>query len=73
MSAVRLEYGRKIKEHIGQSVPGNGLRRYPGGQMDPAIATRDVPGNDTVRPISKGYPKDVSFDPEQAAQDAGSR
>lgn len=54
-------------------MPGNGIRRHLGGQMDPIIAPRDVPGNDTVRQISKSHPKDVTFYPEQAAQDAGSR
>lgn len=41
--------------------------------MDPIIAPRDVFGDDKVRQISKGHPEDVTFDPEQAAQDVGSR
>ena len=41
--------------------------------MDLIITPRDVFRDDTVRQISKGHPEDVTFDPEQAAQDAGSR
>jgi hypothetical protein len=69
MSTVRLEDGRQNEEHIWQLMPSNGIRRHFGGQMDPIFAPRDVSRNDTVRPISKGHPKDVAFNLEQAAQD----